>query len=102
MIHYKKYLFDSKQEAMTYINNLGTFQGIDGLEYKLHNHVIVTLGFLPKNNSTYSDKYAVDVLWRGLEVDENGEAIYPEGWFEKELTTPTDYKHDFIGYIYIQ
>lgn len=113
MIYYKKYDFNSKQEAETNIANLGTFKGEDGEEYSLHNHTVVKLGYLPTVDAVYdnsgneisptihSDKYSVDVLWRDLELDENGETIYPEGWSEKELNGLTDYKHDFVGYTYV-
>jgi len=89
---YKKYSFDSEEEAVALINSLGE-----------NNHTVVKLGFLPVGDAdeetppTFSDKYSVDVLWKGLELDENENPIFPEGWVENELNGLSKYKHNFYG-----
>jgi len=99
---YKKYSFDSESEALDLINALGTFEE-EGKVYASHIHTVVKLGFLPfgdvdeETPPTFSDKYSVDVLWRGLEVDENKNPIFPEGWVENELNGLSKYKHNFYG-----
>jgi hypothetical protein len=78
----------------------------------IHRHTIVKLGHLPIEDAIYdedgneisptiySDKYSVDVLWKGLEEDENGDVIFPNGWLGKELSGLDSYKHNFYGYTY--
>lgn len=112
MIYYRKYTFASKQEAEQHITNLGYFEGEAGIMYPLHRHTIVKLGHLPIEDAIYdedgneisptiySDKYSVDVLWKELEEDENGDVIFPNGWVEKELSGLDSYKHNFYGYTY--
>jgi len=114
MIHYKKYIFNSKEQAESYITNLGVFAGENGVTYPLHRHTIVKLGFLPIENAVYdeegneisptiySDKYSVDVLWKGLEEDDEGNVIFPSGWDEYLLTGRSEYLHNFYGYTYEQ
>jgi len=102
---YKKYSFDSEAQAVALIDALGIFEE-EGKIYPSHIHSVVKLGFLPKNVAEgeevpiLSDKYAVDVLWRGLEVDENDNPIYPEGWQEYLVTGLSSYKHNFFGLTY--
>jgi len=110
--HYKKYNFNSKEEAENHITNLGTFEGEGGEIYPLHRHTIVKLGFLLIEDAIYdedgneispaihSDKYSVDVLWKELPVGELDEVLFPEGWSEKELIGLENYKHNFYGYTY--
>jgi len=89
---YKKYSFDSEAQAVGLINALGE-----------NNHTLVKLGFLQIGDAdeetppTFSDKYSVDVLWKGLELDENENPIFPEGWVENELNGLSKYKHNFYG-----
>jgi len=92
---YKKYSFDSEAQVIGLINDLGE-----------NNHTVVKLGFLQIGDAdeetppTFSDKYSVDVLWRGLEVDENVNPIFPEGWKEFELNSLLNYRHNFFGLIF--
>jgi hypothetical protein len=97
MRFYKKYTFDSESQANQMINDLG-----DNIK-----HSIVKLGYLSndedeKENPIFSDKYSVDVLWRELSQDENGNTIYPDNWKEKELSGLNSYKHHFLGWEYDQ
>lgn len=104
---YKKYSFQSEAQAIALIDALGTFVE-EGKVYPSHIHTVVKLGFLPTNIpegeeiSTFSDKYSVDVLWRGLEVDENDNPIYPEGWQEYLVNGLSSYKHNFFGLTYLE
>ena len=99
---YKKYSFDSEAQAVALIDALGTFEE-EGKIYPSHIHTVVKLGFLPVGDAdeetppTFSDKYSVDVLWRGLELDEEGNPIFPEGWVEYEVKGLAKYKHNFYG-----
>jgi hypothetical protein len=102
---YKKYSFQSEAQAIALIDALGTFVE-EGKVYPSHIHTVVKLGFLPTNIPEgeeipiFSDKYSVDVLWRGLEVDENDNPIYPEGWQEYLVKGLSSYKHNFYGLTY--
>ena len=89
---YKKYSFDSEAQAVELIDALAK-----------NNHTLVKLGFLQIGDAdeetppTFSDKYSVDVLWKGLELDENENPIFPDGWVENELNGLSKYKHNFYG-----
>ena len=102
---YKKYSFQSESEALALIGALGTFEE-EGNIYPSHIHTVVKLGFLPVGDAdeeippTFSNKYSVDVLWRGLELDEEENAIFPEGWVEYEVKGLAKYKHNFFGLTY--
>ena len=102
---YKKYSFQSEAQAVALIDALGTFEE-EGKVYPSHIHTVVKLGFLPFGDADeetppkFSDKYSVDVLWRGLEVDENENPIFPEGWVENELNSLLNYRHNFFGLVF--
>jgi hypothetical protein len=102
---YKKYSFQSEAQAVALIDALGTFEE-EGKVYPSHIHTVVKLGFLPTNVAdeetppTFSDKYSVDVLWRGLKLDEEENPIFPEGWVENELNSLLNYKHNFFGLVF--
>lgn len=99
---YKKYSFDSESEALDLIHDLGHYVENDEV-YPSHNHTVVKLGFLQIGDSDeetppiFSNKYSVDVLWKDLELDENANPIFPEGWVEFELNGLSKYKHNFYG-----
>lgn len=111
MRYYRKYTFDSKQQADDLINALPTIED-EGIVYPNHKHTIVKLGFLPLDEGEYdeegneitppilSDKYSVDVLWKGLDLDDNDEPIYPDGWQQYLLTGLNHYMHNFFGLTY--
>lgn len=111
MIIYQKYSFDSQAYAEDLIDQL-VFVGVDGETYPLYQHTVSNYGFLIKTPPTfddeghqltppiYYDKWAVDVLWRDLPQDEEGNIIFPEGWQEYLLTGLRPYKRGYIGWSY--
>ena len=105
---FKKYEFNSQEQAEEKIKDLGT--SVDELteqEYADHNHAIVKLGYLTIQQGVYevdesgesieveapvlSDKYSVDVLWDNL--DES-----PYGWKSYEIQVEGNGSHTFYGY----
>ena len=96
-----KYEFLNKEQALEKIAKLGTATDDEGNEYPTHKHAVVLLGHLTLTEASYfedgmpyedavlSDKYAVDVLWQGLEE-------HPYGWatYALEVENP---KHSFAG-----
>jgi len=105
---FKKYEFNSKEQAEEKIKDLGT--AIDEStqeEYATHNHAVVKLGYLPTKQGVYeadengetieveapvlSDKYSVDVLFDNL--DES-----PYGWKSYEIQVEGNGSHTFYGY----
>jgi hypothetical protein len=111
MKYYKKYTFDSKEQAEGLINALPTYEE-DGVVYPNYRHTIVKLGYLAVKDGeydeegnevtppVYSNKYSVDVLWKDLELDDNGDLMYPEGWQQYLLTGLDSYMHEFYGLAY--
>ena len=91
-----KYEFDTEELALAAIASLGTSTDEDGNEYPTHPHGIVKLGNIVLEQGEYnesgeqtkapvlSDKFHVDVLWKGLEpVDAEAEVlsyVEPNGW----------------------
>ena len=86
-----KYQFDSREAAQTKIDALGTETDEDGNEYPTHKHTIVHLGNIVltpavigedgevETEAVLSDDWHVDVLWSGLEADEDG-TVSPSLW----------------------
>jgi len=105
---FKKYEFDSQEQAETRINALPTEEWDLHIQ-PAHQHVIVKLGYLWVTEPTYdaegnvetegvaSDKYSVDVLWNKEELLEDGEVFYPYGWRTKEVTPEGNGVHTFLG-----
>lgn len=100
---FKKYEFDSKEQAETKIAALPhIIDELTGESYLEANHTIVHLGFLIINTPeyddngdevvapVYSDKYSVDVLWDGLSES-------PYGWKTYEITVEGNGVHTFAG-----
>ncbi len=112
MIKIAKYEFDSKEQAETKINALGTAQDEDGNEYPTHKHTIVHLGNIVLEQGEYdeegneivapvlSDKWHVDVLWKDLEADEDGVIDHPYGWKSYYVDIDGDGVHSFLGLSY--
>ena len=98
---FKKYEFNSKEQADTKIAALPHTE-IDGENYLDGGHTIVHLGYLWITEPTYdeqgevetegvaSDKYSVDVLWKGLESS-------PYGWASYEINVEGNGVHTFAG-----
>ena len=107
-----KYEFDSREQAETKIDALGTATDEDGNEYPTHKHTIVHLGNIVLEQGEYdeegeetvapvlSDKWHVDVLWNGLEADEDGKVDHPYGWKSKSVNIEGDGVHAFFGLNY--
>jgi len=112
MIKIAKYEFDSREQAQTKIDALGTATDEDGNEYPTHKHTIVHLGNIVLQQGEYdeegeetvapvlSDKWHVDVLWNGLEADEDGKIDHPYGWKSKSVNIEGDGVHAFFGLSY--
>ena len=78
---FKKYEFNSQEQAEQKIDALGTATDDDGNKYPTHQHSVVKLGYLWTTEPTLddegnvetegvaSDKYSVDVLWNDLDKD---------------------------------
>ena len=105
MIRIAKYEFDSKEQAETKINALGTAQDENGNEYPTHKHTIVHLGHIVEQQGQYdedgnetvapvlSSKYHVDVLWKGIED-------HPYGWKSYAVDVSGNGVHSFLGLNY--
>ena len=114
---FKKYEFDSQDQAESRIAALPHQEDEDGNSQPSHSHTIVKLGYLPITEPTfddegnvvtegeYSTKYSVDVLWRASEITEtneegNEEIDYPYGWVSKEIDVEGNGVHTFAGWSY--
>ena len=105
MIKAGKYEFDSREQAETKINALGTAQDENGNEYPTHKHTIVHLGHIVEQQGQYdeegnetvapvlSSKYHVDVLWKGIDD-------HPYGWKSYAVDIDGDGVHSFLGLSY--
>ena len=105
MIKIAKYEFDSKEQVETKINALGTAIDEDGNEYPTHKHTIVHLGHIVEQQGQYdeegnetvapvlSDKWHVDVLWKGIDD-------HPYGWKSYAVDIDGDGVHSFLGLSY--
>ena len=112
MIKIGKYSFDSREQAQTKIDALGTATDEDGNKYPTHKHTIVHLGNIVLEQGEYdeegeetvapvlSDKWHLDVLWNGLEADEDGKVNHPYGWKSKSVNIDGDGVHAFFGLNY--
>jgi len=107
-----KYQFDSREAAQTKIDALGTATDEDGNEYPTHKHTIVHLGNIVldqavidedgevETEAVLSDDWHVDVLWSGLEPNEDGTVDHPYGWKSKSVNIDGDGVHAFFGLSY--
>jgi len=105
MIRIAKYEFDSREQAETKINALGTAQDEEGNEYPTHKHTIVHLGHIVEQQGQYdedgnetvapvvSSKYHVDVLWKGIDD-------HPYGWKSYAVDVSGNGVHSFLGLNY--
>jgi len=107
-----KYIFDNREQAQTKIDALGTATDEDGNEYPTHKHTIVHLGNIVleqaiidedgeiETEAVLSEDWHVDVLWNGLEADEDGTIDHPYGWKSKSVNIDGDGVHSFLGLSY--
>ncbi len=101
---FKKYEFDSQEQAEEKIAALPHNTDDEGNKWLAARHTIVKLGYLWINEPVYdmdeivtegeqSDKYSVDVLWEGL--DES-----PYGWKSYEVNPEGNGVHTFAGWTF--
>ena len=124
-----KYEFDSREQAETKINALGTATDEDGNEYPTHKSTIVQLGNIVLEQGEYdedgeevtapvlSDKWHLDVAWSDAEIttveeeavlDDEGMILTPEvvsvnhpyGWKSYAVEIEGDGVHSFFGLSY--
>jgi hypothetical protein len=111
-----KYEFNSSVQADDMIAALGTTTTELGDVVPSHNHCVVRLGYIVLEQGEYnesgeqtkspvlSDKYHVDVLWKGLEpVDAEAEVlsyVEPDGWSEYRIDLEDNGVHSFMGLDY--
>ena len=112
MIKIGKYKFDSREAVQKRIDSLGTQTDEDGNEYPTHKHSIVHLGNIVleqaiidedgevETEAVLSEDWHVDVLWNGLEADEDGDYSHPYGWAGKAVDIDGDGVHAFFGLNY--
>ena len=124
-----KYEFDSREQAETKINALGTATDENGNEYPTHKSTIVQLGNIVLEQGEYdeegeevtapvlSDKWHLDVAWSDSDIttveeeavlDEEGMVVTPEvvsvnhpyGWKSYAVEIEGDGVHSFFGLSY--
>jgi hypothetical protein len=111
-----KYEFDDSVQADSKINALGVSTDENGNTYPSHKHCIVKLGYIVLEQGEYnesgeqtkapvlSDKYHLDVLWKGLEpVDAEAEVlsyVEPKGWADNRIDIDGNGVHSFMGLDY--
>ena len=129
MIKIAKYEFDSREQAQTKIDALGTATDEDGNEYPTHKSTIVQLGNIVLEQGKYdeegeeiiapvlSDKWHLDVLWQEEQIksvdeeaviDQDGNIVTPEvvsydhpyGWKSYAVDIDGDGVHAFFGLSY--
>lgn len=103
MAIFKKYEFNSQEQAEQKISALPHDTDDEGNEYLSSNHTIVKLGYLWVTEPTFddegnvetegvaSDSYSVDVLWNDLDSS-------PYGWATYEITVEGNGVHTFAGW----
>ena len=107
-----KYAFNSKEQAQDKIDALGVAQDEEGNVYTTHKHTIVELGYEVISEAiideegevieeaVYGTDYLVDVLWKGLEADDDGEIDHPYGWKSYSVEIGSEGIHAFMGLKY--
>lgn len=102
-----KYEFNSKEQFKTKERALGIDIDEDGNEFKNHNHAIVELGNIVIQSAiineygeivtpaVLSEKYHVDVMWRGIEK-------HPYGWASYSVDLDSEGSHSFLGVNYLE
>ncbi len=82
---WKKYEFESEEQADSKISALPHDTDEDGDTTPTHDHVLVKLGALKKT------KYSVDALWKDIDAS-------PYGWKSYEITLKDSGVHTFWGH----
>jgi len=108
-----KYEFTSKEQAQTKIDALGVSTDENGNESPSHNHTIVSLGHIVLEQAVLdedgevvteavlSEGWHLDVLWLGLEADEDGIIDHPYGWKSYNVDLTSEGSHGFAGLSYL-
>ena len=108
-----KYEFTSKEQAQTKIDALGVSTDENGNESPNHKHTIVSLGHIVLEQAVIdedgevvteaviSEDWHVDVLWVGLEADEDGVIDHPYGWKSYNVDLTSEGCHGFAGVSYL-
>jgi len=110
-LHIGKYAFNSKEQAQDKIEALGVETDEEGNKYQTHKHTVVELGLEVISEPVIEDgeivdegllgsDYLVDVLWRDLEADEDGEIDHPYGWKSYSVNISAEGIHRFMGLNY--
>jgi len=117
MIKVSKYEFDSEEQALSKINALPSVKDEDGNDVPFHKHTVVKLGNIVLEQGEYdengeetkapvlSEKYHVDVLWNGSEIqeideEENITYDHPFGWKSYAVDIDSEGVHSFMGVSY--
>tara|TARA_R110002153_G_scaffold245180_1_gene400691 strand:+ start:1245 stop:1568 length:324 start_codon:yes stop_codon:yes gene_type:complete len=99
-----KYKFTSKEQTQTKIASVNK---------EPNNHTIVQLGNIVLEQAVIdedgevvteavlSEDWHVDVLWVGLEADEDGTIDHPYGWKSYNLDLDSEGVHGFAGLSYL-
>jgi hypothetical protein len=108
-----KYAFDSREQAQSKIDALGTATDEDGNEYATHKNTIVQLGNIVLEQGEYneegeevtapvlSDSWHIDVCWKDEYVtDEEEEVSHPYGWKSYAIDIEGNGVHSFYGLDY--
>ena len=124
-----KYEFDSREQAQSKIDALGTATDENGNEYPTHKSTIVQLGNIVLEQGEYdedgeeitapvlSDKWHLDVAWSDADIttveeeavlDDEGMVVTPEvvsvdhpyGWKSYAVEIEGDGVHSFFGLSY--
>jgi len=100
-----KYAFNSKEQAIEKIGDLLE----DSTEDSRIHHCFVELGYEVLEPAVYGeggeeissvvrgDKYLVDVLWKGLDYEEDGSIDHPYGWKTYAVDIEGEGVHSFLG-----
>jgi hypothetical protein len=107
-----KYAFNSKEQAQSKIDALGTATDENGNQYPTHKSSIVQLGNIVLEQGEYdengeettapvlSDKWHLDVLWDDAEITEDEEVDHPYGWKSYSIDIDGNGVHSFFGLDY--
>ncbi len=108
-----KYEFDSREQAQSKIDALGTATDEDGNEYPTHKSTIVQLGNIVLEQWEYdeegeevtapvlSEGWHIDVCWNDADItNEDGEIDHPYGWKSYAIDIEGNGVHSFYGLNY--
>ena len=96
-----KYAFNSKEQAQSKIDALGTTQS----SIVQLGNIVLEQGEYDENGEettapVLSDKWHLDVLWDDSEITENEEVDHPYGWKSYSIDIDGNGVHSFFGLDY--